>query len=167
MENQSIHKIVQDLENKYVYTPSQISEYVSYSQYENINRIEAYINDKHTSGDKDALGRDKPFYNITTSARNIWYRATKRRLKDIKIRADKESNVLASSIATILLSDWFKKAEFEAFLTKWGMTLATYGSAVTKFIDKGGKLDYDVVKWNTIISDDLDFYNNPVIESFT
>lgn len=166
MENTSIHKIVQDLENKYVYTPSQISQFVDYSQYENINRIEAYINDKHTSGDKDALGRDKPFYNITTSARNIWYRATKRRLNDIKIRADKEGNVLASSLATILLSDWFKKTYFETFLTKWGMTLATYGSAITKFIDKGSELDYSVVKWNTVISDNLDFYNNPIIEKF-
>lgn len=167
MENiKTIYSLVQDLENKYTNDSTKISEHVQFSQFDNINRIEAYMSSKHISGDTDALGREKPFYNIVISAVNIWYRATKRQLKDIKVRADKEGNVLASSIATILLRDWANKTYFDKFLSTWGMTLATYGSAVTKWIDRGNELDYSVVKWGNFMCDVIDFENNIKVEKF-
>ena len=167
MENQkSIHQIVQEAESRYVTRQDKISEYVEFSQFDNINKIEAYINSKHISGDVDSKGREKPFFNIVVSATNIWYRATKRRLKDIKIRADKSANVLASTMATIIFRDWAKKAEFEKFIIQWGITLASYGSAVSKFVNTGKELKIRVVPWGTLITDSINFEDNPQIEKF-
>jgi len=167
MENiKSICGLVQDLENKYTSTQTKISEHVEFSQFDNVNRIEAYMSSKHISGDTDALGREKPFYNIVISAVNIWYRATKRKFRDIKIRADKEANVLASTMATIIYRDWANKNNFDKFLSQWGMTLATYGSAVSKWINRGDELDFSVVKWGNMICDTVDFENNLQVEKF-
>ena len=165
-KTQTIGSIIQEIENNYINQPTKISENVDFSQFENNNRIEAYLASQHMSGLYDAKGREKPFYNIVISAVNIWYRATKRRLKDIKVRADKEGNVLASYMATVLLKNWANKTDFESFLTQWGMTLASYGSAITKWIDRGDELDYSVMKWGNIMSDTIDFYSNPVVEKF-
>lgn len=158
--------MVQDLENKYTNQETKISEHVQFSQFENVNRIEAYMSSKHISGETDAVGREKPFFNIVISAVNIWYRATKRHVKDIKIRADKEANILASSIANIIYREWANKTQFDKFLSQWGMTLATYGSAITKWINRGDELDYSVVKWGNIMCDNMDFNNNIQVEKF-
>ena len=167
MDNiKSVGQIIQDIETNYTSQKTKISEHVDFSQFDNINRIEAYLASKHVSGDTDAMGREKPFANIVTSAVNIWYRATKRRLNEIKVRADKEGNVLSSYMATILLRNWARKSKFEPFLTQWGMTLAAYGSAVTKWIDRGDELDFSVMKWGNLMSDPMDFYANPVAEKF-
>ena len=167
MENtKTIGSIIQEIENDYTSQKTKISEHVEFSQFDNVNRIEAYLASQHMSGPVDAKGREKPFYNIVISAVNIWYRATKRRLADIKVRADKEGNVLAAYMATVLLKNWANKTQFESFLTQWGMTLASYGSAVTKWIDRGDELEYSVMKWVNILSDTIDFYANPVVEKF-
>jgi hypothetical protein len=165
MDNiKSIGQIVQKINDDYTSVTTKTSEYVEFSQFDNNNRIEAYLSSKHISGDVDAQGREKPFMNIVISAVNIWYRATKRRLTDIKIKADKEGNVTAAYMATVLIRNWANKTEFESFLTQWGMTLAAYGSAVTKWVDRGDKLDYTVVKWGNFMSDTIDFYNNVKVE---
>jgi len=167
MDNiKTVGQIIQDLETKFTSETVKVSEHVELSQFDTNNRVEAYLASRHISGDTDAQGREKPFANIVISAVNIWYRATKRRLKDIKVRADKEGNVLAAYMATVLLKNWANKSQFESFLTKWGMTLSAYGWAVTKWIDRGGELDFSVTKPGNLIFDPIDFESNVVIEKF-
>ena len=57
-----------------------------------------------------------------------------------------------------------RKARFGVFLNEWGRTLVRYGSAVVKFVEKDGELYADVVAWNRIIIDPVDFENNIKIE---
>lgn len=156
--------LVRRLEQNYTTGNTSISKYVDFDQYENINKIEAYLNSRHTTGDVDALGREKPFFNIVTAAKNIWYRATDLDRKDIRIKATKEQDYISAFVATCYLQDWMRRENFGAFLNKWGMTLAEYGSAVTKWVEKDGTLHASVVPWNRIICDTIDFENNPVIE---
>ena len=141
-----------------------ISKYVVYNQRENIEKIDAYVNSKHTSGEKDSMERDKPFFNIVTAAINIWYRATDIDRKNITIKATKAGHTILSFLATILLNDYMKKMGIGIFLNTWGRTLATYCSAVSKFVEKDGDLIAEVVPWNRIICDPVDFENNIVIE---
>lgn len=156
--------LVRRMEDKYVTGNTTISKYVQESMYENINTIDAYMKSKHISGLTDSLGREKPFFNIVIASRNIWYRATDIDRKNIRIPAKKLANTIASFLATVVLQDWMRKVNFGKILNEWGLALATYGSAVMKFIEQDGELIARVVPWNTMICDDIDFENNPKIE---
>lgn len=163
---QSITSLVKERENTYVNGTANISKYVDYSQYETISTIEAYLNSKHTSGLEDALGREKPFFNIVTATANIWMRATDIDRKDIRFKATKIKHVIPAFLANIILQDWFKKSNFGTFLNDWGRVLARYGSAVTKFVEKDGVLHINVTPWNKLITDQIDFENNVKIFKF-
>lgn len=141
-----------------------ISKYVSHSMRETIETIDAYLNSKHISGDKDSLGREKPFFNICTGITNIWYRATDIDRKNITISPSTTSETMVAFLATVKLHEWMKKTNFGMFLNEWGRSLVRYGSSVTKFVEKKGELYCEVVPWNRLIVDPIDFGNNVVVE---
>jgi len=163
MEN-NIQALVRRLQDNFINGNTVLGKYVNWSLHENIEKIDAYSNSKHISGETDALGREKPFFNITTAAVNIWYKATDIDRKDIKLKAEKASDTLATFLLNIHLQEYMKKENVGTFLNNWGRTLCKYGSAVTKFVQKDGELHMNVVPWNRLIVDAVDFYNNPVIE---
>lgn len=161
----TIQELVREAEKHYIsgsYTT--ISKYVQFDLYNNINKIDAYLNSKHISGEKDSKNREKPFFNIVTGAVNIWYRATDLDRKNIMFRATKRKHKILALVASILLTDWMNKTAFGVFLNEWGRTLAKYGSAVSKHIEKEGVLYSEVIPWNRLICDAVDFENNPKIE---
>lgn len=163
MDN-DIYAIVRKLHNDFTQGTTTLGKYVTWSLHDTIEKIDAYSNSKHTSGDKDSLGRDKPFFNINTAAQNIWYKATDVDRKDIKIKAGRAKDTIVSFLLNIHLQEYMKKEKTGMFLNNWGRTLAKYGSAVVKFVEKGGGLHMNVIPWNRLIIDSVDFYNNPVIE---
>jgi len=160
----NICSIVREQESQYTNGTTTISKYVDFNMYETINTIDAYINSVHLSGSADAIGREKPFFNIVIAARNIWFRATDIDRKDIKLTSTKSNQVILTLVANILLKNWMKKANFGAFLNDWGRGLATYGSYVVKFVEKDGDLFCNCIPWNRLISDVIDFESNVKIE---
>lgn len=162
--SKSVCELVRKSEKDYTTGTTTIGKYVEFSQYENIEKIDAYLNSKHISGSEDSMSREKPFFNIVTGAVNIWYRATDIDRKNIRIKATKSADFIGAYLATIHLQEWMKKDSFGVFLNEWGRALARYGSAVTKFVEKGGKLHAEVIPWNRLISDTVDFENNHKIE---
>lgn len=165
MENtKTIPELVREMEQLDQNGQTTSSKYVTFSLREDVNKTEAYINSKHTSGDVDYMQREKPFFNIVLSAVNIWFRATDIDRKNITIRATKESDEIEAFLATILLQEWMKKSGFGKFLNDWGLSLARHGSSVVKFIEKNGELNCQVVDWNTLLCDAVDFDNNMKVE---
>lgn len=160
----SIGAIIRKAETDYISGTTHISKYVEFSQYENIEKIDAYLNSKHISGSIDSMNREKPFFNIVTGAVNIWFRATDIDRKNIRVKATKQQDFIGAFLATIHLQEWMKKDAFGVFLNDWGRSLARYGSSVCKFVQKKDGLHSSVVPWNRIISDTVDFESNPVIE---
>lgn len=160
----SIGAIVRKLENNFITGTTTKSKYVDESLYEDINKIEAYLNSKHVSGDVDSMGREKPFFNIVLASRNIWYRAIDIDRKNIKFKPTKSSEIFTSFAATQKLQDWMRRENFGAFLNDWGITQAGYNEAVLKFVEKDGRLVPSVIPWTRIICDSVDFENNPKIE---
>ena len=156
--------IVRKQENDYINSDTQISEYVNFSPKETIDKIEAYINSKHISGETDSLGREKPFFNIVTAASNVWYRATDVDRKDIRIKATTSTSHTTALLANAKSKEWMRKSNFGTFLNAWGLTLAQYGSVVSKFVDVDGELVAKVVPWNRLIIDAIEFEGNTVIE---
>lgn len=159
-----IGQIVRDMETNYLHGVTQTSKYVETNFAEDINKIYAYLESKHISGDTDSLGREKPFFNIVIAARSIWYRATDISRKHIKIKATKVRDVITSFLASVHIQDWMRRENFGAFLNDWGLELAGFNSAVAKFVEKGGRLIPSVVPWSRLIVDSVDFANNPKIE---
>src|SRR3990167_725817 len=162
----SIHEIVREAIQNYTQGTTKLGKYVEKSMYETVERIDAYLNSKFMDGDKDSLGRDKPFFNIVTAATNIWYRATDLDRKHIKILPDKGSSVALAFLATVHLQRWMDSNKFGVFLNQWGRALAKYGSAVVKFVEKDGDLIPSVISWNRFIPDPVDFDALPRIEKF-
>lgn len=160
----SICEIVREAEQNYLNGSVQMGEYVEWDMHDTIEKIDAYLNSKHISGSQDSLGRDKPFFNIVTAAVNIWYRATDLDRKNIRILPDTHKDTALAFVATVLLQEWMKKSRFAVFLNEWGRTLARYGSAVCKFVEKDGELIASVVPWNRMIVDPIDFDALPRIE---
>lgn len=164
MSNFNICSLVRELEDNYIDRTTRTSKYVDFNLSETIDTIYAYLNSKHISGSKDSKGRDKPFFNIVTAASNIWYRATDIDRKNIRIKATKRADEVKSFIATILLQQYMRESDFGTFLNQWGLTLARFGSAMLKFVDKGDELTAEVVSFNRLIFDAIDAENNPIIE---
>ncbi len=164
MQQKTLFEVVRKMEQDEVIGETQISKYVSFNLRETIEKIEAYLNSKHISGETDSQGREKPFFNIVTAAVNIWYRATDIDTKNITVKAGKRKDIVGALLGTILLQEWMKKNNFGKFLNDWGRTLARYGSAISKFVEKKGELTSEVIPWNRIICDAVDFENNIKIE---
>lgn len=158
----SIGALVREMETNYLNGTTQKSKHVSESLYDDVNKIEAYLNSRHTSGSVDSLGRDKPFFNICVAARNIWFRATDLDRKHLLNIQDK--NALLALIAKIYLQAWMDKVNFGQFLNNWGLNSAGYNESVVKFVEQGGELIANVVPWTRIICDPIDFTNNPKLE---
>lgn len=162
--DETIYQLVRNAEQNDQQGSTTISKYVTFDMRENIEKVDAYLNSKHISGDTDDMGREKPFFNIVTAATNIWYRATDLDRKNIRVRATKASDVVLSFLGNAHLQEWMRKANFGQFLNEWGRTLVRYGSAVVKFVEKDGELYAEVIPWNRIIVDPIDFDSNPKIE---
>lgn len=160
-QSNPVGELVRRLEHDFTTGETTKSQYVSESLYEDISKAEAYLSSKHTTGETDALGREKPFFNISVAARNIWFRATDLDRKDINVQ---DKNPLKALIAEIYLKDWMDKANFGQFLNSWGINSAGYNESVVKFVEKDGELVSVVVPWSRIICDSVDFAGNPKIE---
>ena len=159
MEN-TIGSIIRKTESDFIAGTTQISEFVSFNLKENLDTIDAYVNSKHISGPTDTLGREKPFFNIVIAARNIWLRATDIDRKNIRVRPKKEAHFMLAFLTSIHLQEWMRESKFGSFLNEWGRTLATYGSAIVKFVEKDKELSAEVIPWNRLIVDAVDFENN-------
>lgn len=164
--SESILNIVREAEDNYLEGTTKMGEYVDWSMHDTIEKIDAYLNSKHTSGETDSLGREKPFFNIVTAATNIWYRATDIDRKNIRFVPTSKSAMPLSFAANTILQNWMDSNRFGQFLNAWGRALARYGSAVVKFVEKDGKLTPSVVPWNRFIADPVQFDAIPRIEKF-
>lgn len=162
--NESIYSLVETMKKNFVTGVVKTGKYVDLNVNDHFEKVHAYLNSKHISGDTDSLGREKPFEQVVIPAVNVWYRATDIDRADIRLKAKKTKDVMSTFIANVHLDHYMKRENFGAFLNDWGYNLAAYGSIVTKFVDTGDRLHTMVIPWSRIICDTIDFENNPKIE---
>ena len=160
----SVGEIVRRAENDFINGTTTLSKYVNHSLNDTIERIHAYLNSKHISGEFDSLGRPKPFFQIGRAAANIWFRATDIDRRHIRGIATKSKDWINSFLITVHLRVWMRKANFGTFLNEWGRTLAQYGSAMVKFVENDDGLTISVVPWSRLIVDAVDADAYPKIE---
>lgn len=160
----SIGALIREQEDNFIRGNTQISKYVNFSMHDNLEKIEAYANSKHISGEFDSQGREKPFFDISTAAVNIWYRATDIDRKNIKFIPTTNKSVVLALMANVILQNWMNENRWGQFLNEWGRGLAKYGSSVVKFVKNSKGLHSSVIPWNRLIVDSVDFDANPKIE---
>ena len=165
MQNaKTICEVVRDMESADQHGIVKLSKYVEFVQRERIDTTFAYLNSKHLSGDKDHMGREKPFKQIIIPVRNVIYRSTDIDRKNITIGADSNAQVIPALIASIYLQLWMKIQNFGQYLNDWGLDLSNHNATISKFVDKGNELICKVMNWDKMIVDPIDFYANPQIE---
>src|SRR5438067_1726913 len=89
-ESNDVGQLVREMESNFISGLGTLtSKYVTNDLYDDISKIYAYLESKHWTGETDSLNRDKPFFNIVLSARNIYYRATDIDRKNVTVKATK------------------------------------------------------------------------------
>lgn len=142
---------------------------LTFSQWQTLKKIEFYSNSKYLTGDKDELGRDKPFYNIVNYRVNVAVRATDIDVKDIKIISDNPNFAEYAFLYNHEAYEWMKQSDFSLFLNDFGQTRARYGGVLVKkcqYKEPGEQeeLEIEVVPWKNVITDPVDIENGVITE---
>jgi hypothetical protein len=116
----SIYEFVKEQRNNYRTQTINIADGYEFSQYETLRTIELYHNSKFTTGNKDSLGREKPFYNICKFRVNVAVRSTDLDTKDVTIESDEPGAYVESFILNLKNRNWMKQSGFASFLNRVG-----------------------------------------------
>jgi len=154
----SIYDFVKKQRDSYRSDTITIADGYEFSQYETLRTIELYHNSRFLSGNKDTLGREKPFYNICKFRVNVAVRATDLDTKDVHIESDRigAKGYAASFILNLKNRNWMKQSGFAKFLNEMGQTRAKYGGVLVKKIEQGGELRLHVMAWRDMVTDQVD-----------
>ncbi len=115
-----------------------------------IRTVEFYTNDKYLSGNKDELGREKPFFGICNFRVTVAKTATDIDVKDIKYEPDSLDDAVAAMLINHELYKYLKESNFSETLNDMGKTRPKYGHLMIKKYLDDGELDIDVVEWTNL-----------------
>lgn len=163
--------IKQELEiilNNYNKTIDRV-EGLPFSQKKLIKTIEFYTDSKYLNGNKDELGREKPFYNILNGICDVENAAKDLDTKDINIISDDPNHYLEAWLLSKDIQVWMKKVNFGKTLNDIRDTDTRYGSVLAKKVikrkDNSEKiLEIELPEWKNIITDQIDIIKGVKIE---
>lgn len=112
-----------------------------------IKTVEFYSVDQYLSGDKDALGRDKPFINHGNSRVRVAKTATDIDVKDIRYEPDSLTYSVQAMLINHELYKYLKESNFSLTLNDMGETRPKYGHVLVKKYDDGEGMEIEVVDW--------------------
>lgn len=158
---QELRQIVSDYEDGSI----EITPGLTFSQSRMIKTIEFYTNSKFLNGNKDSMGREKPFYNVVNTMVDTAVVATDIDTKDIIVEADNEESFTKSFLFNHELLKWMKESDFARVLNEMGETRARYGGVlVKKCLEKGEDMEVEVVEWKNVVTDQCDIQKGVIIE---
>lgn len=139
-----------------------------FSQKKMIRTIEFYSNSKYLNGQKDELGREKPFFQILNAICDVENTAKDLDTKDISITSDDANHYLESFLLSKDVQVWMKEADFAKTLNDIRDKHTRYGSVLVKKCmekgENGEELRLELPEWKNVITDQVDILNAPIIE---
>lgn len=144
--------------------PVQLLDGLTFDHKDTLRVIEFYSNDRYLSGNKDALGREKPFYNICNYRVTVAKVATDLDVKDIKYEPESLNDSVATMIINRELFKYLKETNFSQTLNDMGLTRPKYGGVLVKRCEDEG-VRIDVVEWKNTDVDPVDIMSAPIIET--
>jgi hypothetical protein len=167
-KNKKLFSEIQAIVGGYPTLEIEITKGLNFNMADTLRTITFYSNSKYTGGQKDELGRDKPFNNINTFRTNVAYRATDLDLKDIQIVADDitdKENMIKSMVLSKEAYKWGKNNGLSEFLNNFGYTRAKYGDVlVKKCTDDDGEMKLEVCAWKNMVVDPTNIDDSIIIE---
>jgi len=136
-----------------------------YSQSKTIRTIEFYNNSKYLNGQKDELGRDKPFMQILNGICDVENSAKDLDTKDIQITSDDGNHYLESWLLTKECYIWMKETNFAKTLNDMRDMHTRYGSLLVKKVMINGEVSIEMPEWKNVITDQRKIIGRPIIET--
>jgi hypothetical protein len=106
-----------------------------------LRTIEFYSNNQYLTGNKDELGKEKPFYNVGNYRVTTAKTATDLDVKDIKYEPDSLNDSVPAMIINHELYKVLKEINFSETLNDMGFARPKYGELLVSKDEKDGKLD--------------------------
>lgn len=136
-----------------------------FGQKKQIETIEFYSNSKYLNGDKDELGREKPFMQILNAICDVENTAKDVDTKDVQVISDDANHYLESWLLSKDMYVWMKEADFAKTLNDMRDVHTRYGSLLIKKVMKDGKLTIELPEWKNVITDQRNILSRPIIET--
>jgi hypothetical protein len=165
MDNYKILSAIDNIIDSYNEPVERISGLIRNPK-EIIRRVEFYTNSEYLSGNKDSLGRQKPFYNVSNYRVTTAKTNTDLDVKDIRYEPDSLKDAIPAMLINHELYKNLKDTNFSLTLNEMGMTRPKYGGLLVKKTKKDGKLNIEVVDWVNVDFDPGDVLGGAIIETF-
>lgn len=144
----------------------QIVDGLQFNHKATLRTIEYYSNNQYESGKYDAIGREKPFYNVCNYRVTVAKTATDLDVKDIRYEPDSTKDAVAAMLINKELYKYLKEINFSRTLNEMGLTRPKYGGLLVKKSMVDGELKIDVVDWKNVDCDPVDILGGAIIETF-
>lgn len=134
-----------------------------------IRMIEFYSSSKYLNGQKDELGRDKPFYNILNGVVDTENSAKDIDTKQIEIISQDGEHTHEAFMMNKEVKVWMNVENFAKTLNEMRDIHSRYGSLLVKKYnytgDDGKKhLCIEMPAWKNVWNDQVDILNSPIVE---
>jgi hypothetical protein len=140
-------------------------EGLPFSQKRQIRTIEFYNHSKYLNGQKDELGREKPFMQILNAICDVENAAKDLDTKDINITSDDGNHYLESWLLSKDIQVWMKEVNFAKTLNDMRDMHTRYGSLLVKKVIKNGELTLELPEWKNLITDQVDIIQGAIVET--
>jgi len=160
----NIFSFVREQRQSYKTDKVTIVDGLDFNQHDTLKTIELYYNSKFESGNKDSLGREKPFYNINKFRVKLATRATDLDVKDIRIESEYSTGYARSFLLSKENQVWMKEVMMGKILNLLGHTRAKYGGVLVKKTEHNDKLELHIVPWKDTVTDQTDILKGVIIE---
>lgn len=155
-------------EGRYADGSVQLYEGLTYKQRDIIKLADFYSLSRYTTGQKDELSRDKPFFNTVNFRVTLAKTATEFDIKDFRASSDDSQAWVKTMLLNRELYKWMKKTRFSRFLNKYAYVRPKYGGVlykkVFKELDGAEELCLEVCDWRNTFTDQVDITGSPIIE---
>lgn len=143
----------------------EIVDGLTFDQRKTLRTIEYYTNSEYLSGNKDGLGREKPFYNIGNYRVTVAKTATDLDVKDIRFEPDSLKFSTQTMVINKELYKYLKESNFSLTLNEMGVTRPKYGGVLVKKYQDSKELKINVVDWKNVTVDPVDILGGTIIET--
>lgn len=164
METYKILTYLDDITDSYKESTQRVDGLVRNPK-EIIKTIEFYTASEYLSGNKDELGREKPFYNVCNYRVTTAKTATDLDVKDIRYEPDQLKYSTQAMLINHELYKYLKEVNFSLTLNEMGITRPKYGGLLVKKSKVDGKLKIDVVDWVNVDFDPGDVLGGAIVET--
>lgn len=164
-----IFKELTELQNNYNNKSLEKIEGLQRKQKDIIKMCEYYSDSRYLDANYGnrlgRTGRPVPFQNIVNYRVALAKTATDLDIKDIQIISDNPDHQVHSMLLNREAFEWMKTNEFSLTLNKMGYYRPKYGGYLLKRVMEKGNLKIEVVKWNNVMTDQMDILGGPIVET--